>query len=86
MTPRELEMVRAVFDVAVGSMDFSSGFLDQEEVDALRACAALLGVDPMVGTPEVFHCKYLGTHVPNNQYGGNGKVCLRCRQTIADAR
>lgn len=45
-----LETALAVFDIAVGSMDFGSGFLDKEETDALRAYAELLGIDPMRGT------------------------------------
>jgi hypothetical protein len=45
------EVVQILFDTAVGSMDFGSGFLDDEEVYALRQTAELLGVDPMVATP-----------------------------------
>lgn len=46
------ELLRAVFDIAVGSMDFGSGFLDDDEVTALRSVAERLGVNPMEGTPE----------------------------------
>lgn len=46
-----LETAQAVFDIAVGSMNFGSGFLDKEEVDDLRAFAELLGIDPMEATP-----------------------------------
>lgn len=33
------ELVRIAYDVAVGSMDYSSGFLDKEEVDGLLRLA-----------------------------------------------
>ena len=56
------EVLRALFDTAVHSMDFGSGFLDDEEVAALRAAAAVLGVDPAEGTPANFRCKYRGHH------------------------
>jgi hypothetical protein len=56
------EIWQAVFDVAVGSMDFGSGFLDDEEVEALRAAAGILGVDPDTATPRQFICKYRGHH------------------------
>jgi len=55
-------MLQIVFDVAVNSLDFGSGFLDDEEVTGLRAIAESLGVDPMVATPEKFRCKYAGQH------------------------
>jgi hypothetical protein len=35
-------------------MDFGSGFLDTNEVEALRALAVTLGVDPIEGTPPEF--------------------------------
>lgn len=48
------EDLKALFDIAVGSLNFSSGFLDSEEVEVLRRTAVLIGVDPMVGTPKEF--------------------------------
>lgn len=50
----ELEDLKALFDVAVNSMDFGSGFLDTDEVNVLRRVAVVIGVDPMVGTPMDF--------------------------------
>lgn len=68
-------ILERVFDTAVGSMDFGSGFLDDEEVSALRACAVLLGRNPMVGTPDKFKCKYGVPHewirTSGGQYCGN---------------
>lgn len=52
------ETLQALFDIAVGSMDFGSGFLDKEEVDVLRDVAELLGVNPSVGTPPEYRTKY----------------------------
>jgi hypothetical protein len=56
--PRQL--LEVLFDAAVGSMDFGSGMFDDEEVAALRSTAELLGVDPKLGTPVNFLCKYYG--------------------------
>src|SRR4051812_40075222 len=55
--------VRAVLDVATMSMDFRSGFLDNEQVEALRKAATILGIDPIVVTPSNFVCQYTGQHV-----------------------
>ena len=55
-------LLRIVFDTAVHSMDFGSGFLDDEEVAALREVAVILGVDPAEATPRNFTCKYRGHH------------------------
>jgi hypothetical protein len=58
------EVLRALFDVAVSSMDFGSGFLDDEEVVSLRRAAEIIGVDPAVATPQNFRCKYRQAHRP----------------------
>lgn len=54
--------IQAVLDVATMSMDFASGFLDDEQVEALRKLAIVVGVDPIVVTPSNFVCKYTGRH------------------------
>jgi hypothetical protein len=56
------DVLRIVFDTAVNSMDFSSGFLDHEEVAALQAAAVVLGVDPMEATPQQFKCEFKKAH------------------------
>lgn len=56
------EVLQKTFDTAVNSMDFGSGFLDDDEVAALRAVAVVLGVDPLVATPMGFKCKYGQPH------------------------
>lgn len=54
--------LRALLDVATGSMDFGSGFLCEEEVEALHVIAGILGIDKIVVTPHNFVCKYHGRH------------------------
>lgn len=73
------EMLQALLDVAVNSMDFGSGFLDDEEVDALRAVAVLLGVDPMDVTPSGHKCKHGAPHGWYSYKHGPPR-CLACGQ------
>lgn len=47
-----VELLRAVFDIATNSLDFGSGFLDDEDVEQLRAVARILEVDPWLATPD----------------------------------
>lgn len=56
----------ALFDLCVGSMDFGSGFLDKEDVVALRAVAVVLGVDPMTGVPSDYKTEFKHTYVPDD--------------------
>jgi hypothetical protein len=60
-----LDIARATFDIAVGSMDFGSGFLDDEEVKQLRDFAVRIGIDPMLATPETFRLKYQHAYEPD---------------------
>lgn len=53
-----VDTARILFDALSTSMDFGSGFLDTEEVEALRALAVAIGVDPTKGTPEEFAAGY----------------------------
>jgi hypothetical protein len=74
---------KVVFDVATNSLDFGSGFLDDEEVRALRAAAVDLGVDPMEATPHNFKAKYCPGHQPKTETytsmaGGNAVTITRC--------
>jgi hypothetical protein len=51
--------LRALLDLAVGSLNFGSGFWDQEDVDVARAIAAGLGdVCPNACTPDDMISKY----------------------------
>ena len=62
MTEISDRLLRIVFDTAVHSMNFGSGFLDDEDVAALREVAVILGVDPAEATPGNFRCQYRGHH------------------------
>lgn len=90
-------VLQIVFDTAVHSMDFGSGFLDDEEVLALREVAVILGVDPIVATPDNFKCKYLGHELLDltSERAKNYVAayleevrhrCQRCRATVEPAR
>lgn len=71
---------KVVFDVAVNSMDFGSGFLDNEEVEALRAAAVDLGVDPMEATPHGFKAEYCPGHEPVEHKARAGyRSLVRCK-------
>lgn len=50
-------IAQAVFDIATESMDFTSGFLDDEEQDALVELAIALGIDPMRAVQHTHRCK-----------------------------
>lgn len=52
------EAAQRVFDALVSSMDFGSGFLETDDVAALRELAVAIGVDPNVGTPAEFRSQY----------------------------
>lgn len=54
--------LRALLDVGTMSMDFGSGFLDNEQVEALRKIAVVLDVEPLAVTPANFVCQYTGEH------------------------
>ena len=56
------DVAQVVFDVAVGSLDFGSGFLDNDEITALRAFAEAIGVDPAKATPSNFVCVFDPPH------------------------
>lgn len=53
-------VLQAVFDIITGSMDFGSGFLDDEDQEHLVTLARAIGVDPMEGVQAQFRCKYRG--------------------------
>ncbi len=72
-------VLQAVFDLAVGSMDFASGFFEDEDTEATRAIAVLLGIDPMLGTPRNHRCKHLGTHGWSRAHTpGGDRWCSLC--------
>jgi hypothetical protein len=86
-------LLQNVFDIAVGSMDFGSGMLDNEEVDQLRAIAVVLGLDPNVGTPASHKCHYGDNPhhwTPWKSPTGRGEVaeryCYNCKKHEQIAR
>lgn len=54
--------VEAVFDIAISSLDWGSGFLDNEEVDHLRALAVALDRNPADATPPEHRARYCTGH------------------------
>ncbi len=56
------QLLQDLFDVATSSLDFGSGFLDDDQVRSLREIAVVLGVDPLVATPSNYVCRYTGEH------------------------
>lgn len=62
----EVEDVKALLDIATQSMDFGSGFLDDEEVETMRRIAAQVGVDPINVTPSSFTGKYFHSYRPSS--------------------
>ncbi len=74
-----LEELQVVFDIAVNSMDFGSGFLDNDEVAILRSIATRLGVDPNVGTPSNHQASYPHPYKPfKKDRFGNEPRCMDC--------
>ena len=74
----EFETLRVMYDAVRGSMDFGSGFLDSEDVKALREVAVIIGVDPMDATPETFARNY--PHPWVRGYEDMGRIkCKTCR-------
>lgn len=87
--------LRALLDVATGSMDFGSGFLDNEQVEVLRKVADMLGVEPTLVTPSNFVCQYKGSHAWSGKPYTPGLhaigsfplptwVCLLCHHTTTE--
>lgn len=77
--------LRALLDLATGSMDFGSGFWDEEQAEIARTAAVTLGIDPILVTPSNMACKYSGEHqwmkVPMSSSlarNGMGRRCTLC--------
>lgn len=78
--------LRALLDLATGSMDFGSGFWDNEQTEIARKIAVVLGIDPMIVTPSPFTAQYLGDHVhtwivPSWARSRDVLFCEACRHT-----
>jgi hypothetical protein len=71
--------LQALLDLAAGSMDFGSGFWDEEQTEVARKIAALLDVDPADVTPRNMCCKYVFAGEHQWAELENGKQwCPRC--------
>ncbi len=75
------EDLRTMFDIAVGSLNFVSGFLDSDEVDVLRRVAVQIGVDPMAGTPKEFALRTAHPHTPEYPSWSTGP-CKWCGRDL----
>ncbi len=77
--------LQALLDLATGSMDFGSGFWDNEQVEIARKIAGVLSIDPVIVTPSNFTyqyvCKVKGQHLwePIKTWAGMNWYCQRCR-------
>lgn len=61
------EDLKTIFDLAVNSLDFGSGFWDQPEVDVARRLAEALGLDPFeTATPREMKANYPHAFVAYN--------------------
>ena len=47
ISPRLAAALQDVYDTAVNSMDFGSGFLDTEEIENLRILGGAIGAEPL---------------------------------------
>lgn len=69
--------LKVIFDLAVNSLNFGSGFWDQPEVDTARRLAVLLGLDPFkVATPSEMKPNY--PHAFVTHYVDRPDLCGEC--------
>lgn len=73
--------VQEMFDIIVGSLDFGSGFLYEDQIQMLRAVAEQLGVNPMVATPSNYSKSYPHAFEAKVIPGG-GEVTTWCKYCI----
>lgn len=82
VVPRE--DLRALFDLAVNSLNFGSGFWDTDDTNAARRIAVALGVDPMEATPSEFRRQYKHTFDPYvHPRAGATDTCRWCSSMAA---
>lgn len=63
------------YDVAVGSLDFGSGFLSTEQVDNLRHLGNAIGAEPFNYATDACRCG----HQFNWHHGHRGCASMKCR-------
>lgn len=61
-------LIQVLFDLTTNTMDFGSGFYDDEEQEAMVFLANLLGIDPLLAIQKSHKCmwraKFLGSDQP----------------------
>ena len=82
------EGVKVCFDVVVGSMDWGSGFLDYEEVHAVKTLAVSIGVEPPYYTEDGTECAtclhYRDSHARGNRlYLESSDIPRPCRHRMS---
>jgi hypothetical protein len=56
------DLIRHLLDLATESLDYGSGFMDNDDVETLRAAAVRVGVDPWTVTPDNHKPNYCPGH------------------------
>lgn len=81
------EKLQRLFDMIIHSLDFGSGFLEDDDVVLLRDIAKQLGVNPQIATPDDFRSQY--NHVFEQHSARAIEVrperageCAHCRKSI----
>ena len=78
-----LETLQKLFDIAMSGAAASSGYMDNEEVEALRSLAPILGISEIEATPSSFRAQYAHEFKPRKF--GNQIVLDRAARGDADA-
>lgn len=80
--------LRALLDLATGSLDFGSGFWDEEQAGCARRIAALLNVAPEAVTPLNLLCHFEGHkqgHALIDQISHLDRCCIQWAGTASVA-
>lgn len=78
------EDLQAIFDLAVEGEGMMSGWWGQEEVDAARKIAVVLGVNPMIATPREFADRTRHDYDPTPYGKHGGTKCKWCRVSMME--
>lgn len=63
-----VERLKQLLDISVRSLDWGSGFLDNDDVECLRCLAEHVGCDPMLVTPANFLGHYCTGHESSGRF------------------
>jgi hypothetical protein len=68
------DLIRHLLDLATESLDYGSGFMDNDDVETLRAAAVRVGVDPWTVTPDNHKPNYCPGHDwPGSRTSSHGR-------------